>query len=48
MSATVFYYPKSYGELLPKVKARILAGKPSSWQDNIETGAPHILGMICG
>lgn len=48
MSATVFYYPKSYLTLVPYIKNRVLAGKPASWASNIEVGLSTNLNKLCG
>ena len=48
MSATVFYYPKSYSNLIPYIRNRVLAGKPASWASNVEVGLSTNLNKLCG
>lgn len=46
MSATVFYYPKSYVKLLPDLRQRLSAGLATS--DNIRLGVSTNFDKLCG
>ncbi|KAK9785590.1 hypothetical protein WJX73_003263 [Symbiochloris irregularis] len=48
MSATVFYYPNSYIDIIPILRQRVLAGKPSSWSSNIRIGTSTNFNKLCG
>lgn len=46
MSATVFYFPKSYVTLLPVLRRRLSAGSVSS--SNIKLGVSTNFDKLCG
>lgn len=48
MSATVFYFPRSYVTLVDGLRDRVLAGKPSSWSSNIKIGTSTNFNKLCG
>ena len=47
MSATVMYYPEEYINLLPTMQARITAGRPSSYADNVRVGVSLNFDKLC-
>ena len=48
MSATVVYYPNEYIGLINNLRARIVAGRPQSWANNINIGISTNFDKICG
>ena len=48
MSATVFYYPSSYVQIVDQLRSRVLAGKPASWANNIKIGTSTNFNKLCG
>lgn len=47
MSATVMYFPQQYTDLLPGLRARITATRPSSYASNVRMGVSLNFDKLC-